>query len=154
MLCRVRTLLEIEAIFAGQPSAAEATSILAKIAAPLVEQVRRYMGSPRLWSVLSLAQTAQALGITGHKTLYDYLALSAHGCYVGYHMTETAGRDDLRMLRFKSKATPRDKAALANFCRRFLHRAYGEIARDWLGEVPQVQTPNPFGSTLAPDLPS
>ena len=139
--------LEIAKWFAGHPSAVDAERVLNIMPLAVVEKARRHHrgnARPRGPFGLSLKQTAEAAGFTGHDWNYAVLSWEGHARIAGDHIqrgaTDERGAHELK---FSRRVDPPWKWALANQARRFLHGTYEAVARAWLGAIPPLQTTDP-----------
>lgn len=140
---RARTLLEVAGVFSDQPSGRAANEILARMPAAVVAQQRRYQRERRGWTGLTTRRMADEIAVEGHGPLYSVLSWQARGRIVGYEIVERRHDEERFELLFAERSTARDRQSLANFGRRLLHVVYAVMARDWLGRVPALATPNP-----------
>ncbi len=139
--------LEIAKWFADHPYGAEAERVLAIMPIVVVEKARKHhrgYGRPKGPFGLSLKQTAEAAGFTGHDWNYAVLSWEGHARIAGDRIQRRATDDrGAHQVTFSRPVDPSWKWALANQARRFLHGTYEALARVWLGAIPPLRTTDP-----------
>ncbi len=110
----------------------------------IMREVRENRRARRAWSGKTIAEMAEAIKVTGHRTVYAIMSWEAHARVATWGMEKVRHPDGAVEWRFGSPAKPRDFEALANQTRRMLHQVYQAVTRDFYGVTPGLATTNPF----------
>src|SRR5262249_15134028 len=143
LLCRARALLEVADLFSNEASGREAIDVLDRMPADVVAETKENKRKRLGWAGRKLEEMAEASDIVGHRAVYGTLSLSVHGRLAGYDVQGARKENGALEMQFAPRPRARDVHALANFTRRFLHRAYWVVVTDWLGVAPPLKTSNP-----------
>lgn len=125
-------------------TAEKARRALAAIPDDIMREVCENRKARRAWSGKTIAEMAEAIKVTGHRTVYAIMSWETHARVAGWSIEKVRHPDGTVEWRFGSPAKPRDFEALANHTRRMLHQVYQAVTRDFYGVTPGLATTNPF----------
>jgi Family of unknown function (DUF5677) len=124
--------------------AEKAQAAIATFPDDVIAQVRSNRKARLPWSGKNIAEMAEAIKLTGHRTIYAIMSWEAHARVAGWGIEKVKDQNGDVKWTFGSAARPRDVEALANHARRMLHQVYQIVTRDFYGKTPPLATLNPF----------
>ena len=147
VLFAAHMIVDTAAVYADESGATResAKKAMAAIPAEIMQEVTTNRKARRPWSGKTVAEMAEAINVSGHRTYYAIASWRAHARVAGWGIEKVQHPNGDMEWRFGSPAKPRDFEALANHTRRMLHQVYVTVTKDFYGQTPKLATTNPSG---------